>query len=194
MPLLWVVAGPNGSGKSTFATRVLQPETGLPFINADLIAARTWPGHEEAHGYEAAALAQQQREGLLAQRVSFITETVFSHASKNVLVADALAGGYLVYLDVMMVPVDVTVRRVAERVATGGHTVPEEKIRARYDRLHALIARARDHCDRTRFFDNSSAENAFRLVATYRRGHPIGTPDWPRWAPPVYVGADDSGR
>ena len=47
--MLSVVAGPNGSGKSTFVHTVLGPVTGLPFINADEIAAALWPGEEEAH-------------------------------------------------------------------------------------------------------------------------------------------------
>lgn len=46
MPILHLLAGPNGSGKTTYVERVL--DLGLPFINADAIAARLWPGKKKA--------------------------------------------------------------------------------------------------------------------------------------------------
>lgn len=58
-----------------------------------------------------------------------------SHPSKVQLVADAAEAGYLVHLHVIMVPVELTVQRVRERVRRGGHDVPESKIRDRYERL-----------------------------------------------------------
>ena len=47
-PVLHLVAGPNGAGKTTFHDRVLAPATSLPFVNADHLAARHWPGDEAA--------------------------------------------------------------------------------------------------------------------------------------------------
>jgi len=38
VPLLHLLAGPNGSGKTTFKAYVLQPVTGLPFMNDDVVA------------------------------------------------------------------------------------------------------------------------------------------------------------
>ncbi|MEI2774610.1 MAG: zeta toxin family protein [Tetrasphaera sp.] len=105
-PVLHLLAGPNGAGKSTLATRVLLPRTHLPFVNADILAAR-WPGEEVEHAYEAAELAAEQRDQLLAQRASFIAATVFSHPSKVDLVRRARVAGYLVHLQVVMVPVEV---------------------------------------------------------------------------------------
>ncbi len=163
MPLLHLVAGPNGSGKSTYVTRLLQPVTHLPFVNADVIAA--------------------ERAQLLADAKSFIAETVFSHPSKLDLVDDAIARGHLVHVHVMLVPVEVSVNRVAERVRDGGHDVPEQKIRERYARLWDLIVRARSAADRTEFFDNSTARHPFRRVAVYEHGLLLGEPDWPSWAP-----------
>jgi predicted ABC-type ATPase len=120
---------------------------------------------------------------LLADAKSFITETVFSHPSKVDLVDDTIARGYLVHLHVILLPVDVAVRRVAERVRYGGHDVPEQKIRERYARLWDLLVRARYAADRTAFFDNSSAQDAFRRVAVFERGLITGQPDWPAWTP-----------
>lgn len=183
MPVLHVLAGPNGSGKSSYVARVLHPATHLPFINADAIAAERWPQAQAQHAYDASRAAAQARERLVADRKSFITETVFSHPSKLRLVAAAAARGYLVHLHVMLIPVDVAVSRVAERVRDGGHDVPEQKIRERYARLWGLVASAREVADRTEFFDNSTASRPFRLVAAYEHGGLIGDAAWPRWTP-----------
>ncbi|WP_435746816.1 AAA family ATPase [Microbacterium sp. PMB16] len=183
MPLLHLLAGPNGSGKSTYVDRILEPVTGLPFVNADLIAAERWPSAPAEHAYEASQIAADARIELLIAQRSFITETVFSHPSKVDLVAEAVGRGYLVQLHVMLLPVDVSVARVAERVRAGGHDVPERKIRERHARLWDLIAQARRVADRTEFFDNSTARAPFRLVATYEHGTPVGAVEWPAWTP-----------
>lgn len=182
-PVLHVLAGPNGSGKSTFVCEVLGPVTNLPFINADEIAERHWPGRAHEHAYDASAAAATARDQAIADRRSVITETVFSHPSKVDLVKQGLAAGYLVELHVMLVPEDLAVARVAHRVAAGGHTVPEDKVRQRYRRLWDLIVQARRIADRATFYDNTSSK-PFRLVAIYERGRPVGTPAWPTWAPP----------
>lgn len=192
-PVLHVLAGPNGSGKSTFAHRVLQPATGLPFINADEIAAVRWPGEELEHAYAASSAAAKARMERFDARGSFITETVFSHPSKVDLVRRAVASAYLVTLHVMLVPLEVTLRRVEHRIARGGHAVPPDKIRERYERLWPLVADARTHADRTLFYDNGRADTPFRQVATYERGRLVGRPLWPRWTPPVLVDAPAAG-
>jgi predicted ABC-type ATPase len=182
-PVLHVLAGPNGSGKSTFVAQVLGPVTHLPFINADEIARERWPGHEQERAYDASTAAAQAREQSIADRRSFITETVFSHASKVDLVRQGLQAGYLVELHVMLVPEDLAVARVAHRIVLGGHTVPEDKVRQRYRRLWWLVLQARQLVDRATFYDNTTASRAFRTVAVYERGRPVGTPAWPTWAP-----------
>ena len=184
-PVLHVLAGPNGSGKSTFVARVLQPLTHLPCVNADEIAAERWPGEELEHAYQASRAAAELRRRMLARGESFITETVFSHHSKVALVTQAVALGYLVNLHVMLVPADLAVARVAERVRRGGHQVPEQKIRERYARLLKLIVEARALADRSTFYDNSRAKRPFRVVATFERGRLVGEADWPAWTPTV---------
>ncbi len=182
-PILHLLAGPNGAGKSTLATRVLQPRTHLPFINADVIAADRWPGAEAEHAYEAAQVAEAARQQLIRAREPFITETVFSHRSKVDLTAQASERGYLVQLHVVMVPVEVTLGRIEHRVRHGGHDVPEHKVRERYERLWSLIAEARDIADRTTFYDNENDRHPFRVVALYEHGRPVRDPEWPLWVP-----------
>lgn len=185
-PVLHLLAGSNGAGKSTLAQEILIPRTHLPFVNADLIAERMWPGdrREQARrATEVSQLAAQERVRLMMRQASFITETVFSHPSKLDLVRQAQLVGYTVSLHIVMVPADLAVERVADRVAYGGHTVPEEKIRERYARLWELVAQARQLADRADFYDNSSLDAPFRRIATYEYGQPVGRPRWPDWAP-----------
>jgi predicted ABC-type ATPase len=182
-PVLHLVAGPNGAGKTTLATRVIAPVTHLPFVNADVIAAERWPLAQAEHAYDASQAAAQVRQELIASRASFISETVFSHPSKLVLIRDAQEAGYHVTLHVVLVPEDTTVARVNDRVRRGGHTVPEEKIRQRYQRMWDLVVQGRALAHRTYVYDNSRAARPLRLIASYEHGRPVGTAGWPDWAP-----------
>lgn len=162
-PVLHLVAGPNGAGKSTLVSRVLSPTTRLPFVNADIIAAERWPDAAADHAYEASKIATHIRGDLISRRASFITETVFSHASKVELVDLAVARGYLVHLHTIMVPVEVSQQR--------------------HERLWELIVAATERADRAVFYDNTRAKTPFRTVATFARGHLIGAASWPAWTP-----------
>lgn len=195
-PVLHLVAGPNGSGKTTLVERVLQPVTHLPFVNADRIASARWPADAISHAYEAARLAETERQRLMLRREAFIAETVFSHESKVVLAEQAEMLGYLVHLHVLLVPVDLAVARVRERVRRGGHDVPETKVRERYERIWPLVAHAAARADRADFYDNSSARAALRRIARVEGGRVIGDAAWPIWTPHPLVRAlaDPDGK
>jgi predicted ABC-type ATPase len=185
-PVLHLLAGSNGAGKSTLAQEILIPRTHLVFVNADLIAERLWPddrAEQARRAPEVSQLAAEERARLMADQVSFITETVFSHPSKLDLLRQAQLIGYTVSLHVVMVPEALAVERVTDRVAYGGHAVPEDKIRGRYGRLWELVAQARHMADRADCYDNSSLDKPFRRVAVYEYGQPVGQPDWPDWTP-----------
>lgn len=183
-PVLHVIAGPNGAGKTTFYARILGPATHLDFVNADVIAADRWPEAVDEHGYEAAELAAADRARRIAARTSFATETVFSHESKVTLLRDAAAAGYPVTLHVVLIPEELAVARVANRVVHGGHPVPEDKVRARFGRLWGHLRHAIEVVDDARVYDNTIAADPFRLVATYSTGRLVGAPQWPSWTPP----------
>jgi predicted ABC-type ATPase len=182
-PDLFVLAGPNGAGKTTFFERILAP-TGLDFINADRIAALRWPGEEQRHAYAAADEAARLRERYLADRRSFVTETVFSHPSKVELVRRAAQAGYRVHLRVVMVPVELAVARVDQRVREGGHAVPVTKIRERHARLWAHVSDAIGLASESRVYDASGQRGRpFIEVARYSLGVVHREPDWPTWTP-----------
>lgn len=182
-PVLHVLAGPNGAGKTTFYEYVLRPATGLPFVNADVIAAQRWPIATAEHGYDASRLAAHERTQRMESRESFVTETVFSHESKLDLLRDARAAGFHVTLHVVLIPEQLAVARVVDRVANGGHHVPEAKVRARFARLWALLRTAIAIADQAFVYDNTSASEPFRLVVSFENGRPTDEPVWPTWTP-----------
>ena len=184
MSRLDLIAGPNGAGKTTLYQRVIRPaRPGLPFVNADLIARDRFPGDESANAYEAAEIAARARQALIDARLDFCTETVFSHASKFDLVTVATGAGYDVVLHVVMIPLELSFRRVAARVAAGGHDVPADKLANRYERLWPLVAVAARHCHRAVFWDNAADNGPFE-VASYRYGTADYPPRWAAWTPP----------
>lgn len=183
MSRLDLIAGPNGAGKTTLYQRVIAPaRPGLPFVNADLIARDRFPGDESANAYEAADIAARARQALIDARLDFCTETVFSHTSKLELVTTATAAGYDVVLQVVMIPLELSSRRVAARVAAGGHDVPSGKLASRYQRLWPLVAAAASHCHRAVFWDNAVDHGPVE-VASYRYGTADYPPRWPAWTP-----------
>lgn len=182
-----LVVGPNGAGKSTFVELLLAPHRpGVTFVNADVIAGQRWPKDPQAHSYDAAQVAARTRTRLLELREPFIAETVFSHPSKLDLLDAASAAGYIVELHVLLVPEELTVHRVAQRVATGGHAVPEDKIRSRYQRLWPLVADAIGRADAARVWDNSRHDGPAE-VALFAAGISIGPCLWPAWTPPALI-------
>jgi predicted ABC-type ATPase len=178
-----LVVGPNGAGKTTFYERIIAPgRAGLPFVNADRIAADRFPGQEAEQAYAAAEIAARARDALIAARIDFCAETVFSHESKVDLVTAATIAGYDVVLHVMMIPLELSAPRVAARVVSGGHDVPVDKLTSRYTRVWPLIVAALPYCHRVAFYDNARDDGPSE-VASFRYGIPDYTPRWPDWTP-----------
>jgi len=183
MDRLDLVVGPNGAGKSTFIALTLAPL--LPaslVVNADEIARQRWPDDPASHAYDAAQIAADTRAKLIELGRSFIAETVFSHPSKLDLIHTAHHAGFTVVVHVLLIPEDLAVERVRNRVRAGGHDVPESKIRQRHRRLWAPVAEAVAASDSATVYDNSRLRGP-RIVARLSGGLPIGSPDWPAWAP-----------
>lgn len=183
MSRLDLIAGPNGAGKTTLYELAIAPERpGSPFVNADRIAADRFPGNEVERAYEASEIATRARDALIAARIDFCTETVFSHASKADLVEIASIAGYDVVLHVVMIPLMLSAPRVAARVASGGHSVPADKLASRYERIWPNVATTVPRCRRAIFYDNS-ADGGPLEVAALRFGVADYAPRWPAWTP-----------
>ncbi len=192
-PILLVIAGPNGAGKSTFHNLFISA-LGLPFVNADRIAqsqSRTKKLSGE-FSYEAAKIADAERRLLLADGKSFCMETVFSDPAGDKLkfLRTALKAGYSVILVFIGLECpELSLARVIQRVAGGGHDVPDDKLRERFPRSLENLRKALSFVGHAFLFDNSSYKIPFRPVAIWKSGklqesfQPI-----PKWALPFLPG------
>jgi predicted ABC-type ATPase len=176
-----LLAGPNGAGKST-SSPLLVPAR-CAFLNADVIAARlTQEGHPAA-GLDIAAgravLAEMRR--LVGVGGSFCVETNLAGRGLVQTVHSWQAAGYVVWLYfVALRSPELAVARVAERVAGGGHYVPDEVVRRRWKAgLRALFDVYVDAVDEWSLVDNS--EN-FAVPVARGGGGALEIADAARWA------------
>ena len=185
---LWLLAGGNGAGKSTFYRLFLQ-DTGISFINADLIAKQIAPINPEEKSYEAAAIAEKIRFSFLKKGVSFCFETVFSHPSKIDFVAEAKSLGYqimLVYIHLQ--PLELNLARVSQQVSEGGHSVLEEKVLTWIPRTVNNVHDVLPLVDIAQIYDNSSLQKPFKPIARLTKGDvEIQMNPLPEWAKAILV-------
>jgi len=166
-PIVVAIAGPNGAGKTTFYHAHLKP-AGLRFVNADVVSREL-----TMDPYEAARVAAELRDTLVASRESFVFETVFSDpvGDKLAFLQKAATSGYAVVLCFVGVSgPDVSDMRVAMRVSQGGHDVPAAKLVSRFPRTLANLRRAIASLPHVLVFDNDDLAHPFRLVAEFENG------------------------
>ncbi len=131
---LYIISGCNGAGKTTASYTVL-PEVlhCKEFVNADEIARGLSPFNPESVAIEAVRLMLQRIEDLLVKDESFSIETTLATKSYINLVRRAQVKGYTVRLLFFWLnSPELALQRIAERVAKGGHNVPEPIVRRRY--------------------------------------------------------------
>jgi predicted ABC-type ATPase len=129
------------------------------FASANMVNSLLTAPKESCDAYVAAAIADLIRERLLIAGKSFSFETVMSHPSKVEFFARAHGAGYRTYLYFVATETpDLNARRVENRAELGGHNVPVEKIRERYERSLQLVSAALRHAYRAYIFDNSGAD------------------------------------
>jgi len=188
-PTMYMIAGPNGAGKSTlYETRIKPRTTGIPFINADIIQKEELRDPDVSASYKAAQIAEQRRKEHLKTGKSFVAESVFSHESKLDLIHEAKAAGFRIkFFHVNLRSPNLSVKRVESRVKEGGHPVPEQKIRDRYERNQALIRSAVTLSDTAYIFDNSKMNQPQTFVMKLQNGQvtKLGE-NLPAWARALY--------
>ena len=186
---LWVLAGGNGAGKTTFYNLFLAPK-GIKLVNADIIAKAISPENPENVSYAAAIVAEQIREKLLQQDISFCFETVFSHVSKIDFVANARAQGYeIILVYIHLDTSELNEARVYQRVTEGGHHVPVDKIHSRIPRTMQHIGAVLPLVNEARLLDNSYRDNPFQQIAWVKRGRRQWINDpLPYWAEEILRG------
>ena len=129
-----IIAGPNGAGKTTFAKNFLPQEAHtFRFINADLIAAGLAPFNPESVAFKAARLMLNELDEYTKAGESFAFETTLSGTHYLQRIQEWKDLGYAIKLwFIALSSPELAISRVVERVAQGGHNIPEEVIRRRY--------------------------------------------------------------
>jgi predicted ABC-type ATPase len=161
-----IIAGPNGAGKTTFAREFLPREAGCPdFINVDLIAAGLSPFDPDKAALRAAKLMLAEVHRRASKGESFAFETTLSGRNYARMIPRWRAAGYHVKLIFLSLPsVELALARIATRVAQGGHSVPEEVVRRRFEsglrNFHAIY---KSLANSWMLYDNSGATP--RLIA-----------------------------
>ena len=131
-----VLGGPNGAGKTTVAPRLLRGTLRVDeFVNADTLAAGLSAFAPEGAAFEAGRIMLARLDVLARHRVSFAFESTLASRSHAVRLAALRRRGYSTHVVYLWLPsVELAVARVQARVKVGGHDVPEEAIRRRYER------------------------------------------------------------
>ena len=133
-PICYIIAGPNGAGKTTFAMWYLPRVAGcVEFVNADSIARGLSPLNEQSVEMQAGRLFLERIRHLCRDHRAFAMETTLSGRGYAGLLRGLKQGGYRIELNYLWIPsAEFSARRVASRVANGGHSIPAEAIARRY--------------------------------------------------------------
>lgn len=161
-PEIVVIAGPNGSGKSTYTEYILGSsqfvDDTFQYINADDI--------QTAIGctpLDAAKEATALREKALSEKRNFAFETVLSTRRNLDLLIKAKNEGYFIRCFYFLTTsYTINIQRVESRVSEGGHSVPNDKIKSRYEKSLALLPELISVCDSINIWDNTT-EHPYRI-------------------------------
>jgi len=133
-PTVAVLAGINGAGKTTASRDILTNVLRIPvFVNADAIARGLNAFNVDSEAAKAGRVMLEHLRELAVARRSFAFETTLSGRTYASWLASLRATGDEVQLLYYWLDsAEAAINRVAERVRSGGHHVPDETIRRRY--------------------------------------------------------------
>jgi predicted ABC-type ATPase len=160
-PVVIVIAGPNGAGKSTAAPTLLHGALGVTeFVNADTIAGGLSAFNSEGVALAAGRVMLARLKTLARSRESFAFETTLASRSFAPWLAELKAAGYSVHVFFLwLASADLALKRVAERVAIGGHNVPAATVRRRHRAgIRNFFALYKPLASTWRFYDASGQE------------------------------------
>jgi predicted ABC-type ATPase len=157
-PKILVLAGVNGAGKSSLGGKIIR-RSGLDYFNPDEAARRiqvtTGCGIREANGL-AWAEGKHRLESAIQRRLNYAFEsTLAGRTIPSLLVAASRSEIEVLVWFVGLSTPEQHIARVRARVAEGGHDIPEEMIRSRWDVSRRNIIALLPHLTELRLFDNS---------------------------------------
>jgi predicted ABC-type ATPase len=155
----------------------------MPVINPDDIAAALpRRGDGSLDELRAGRQALRERQQMLDAGSSFAVETTMSGNNPLRFMSEASERGYmltLVYVGIGSAAL--SIQRVRDRVAAGGHDVPIDAILRRYPDTMAKLATALVMVDRAYIIDNSQTRQ--RLLIKIEGGRVCNlAEDMPAWA------------
>ncbi len=135
-PGVVVLGGPNGAGKSTAAPRLLRGSLKVEeFVNADTLAQGLSLFRPQDVAMDAGRITLARLDALESQGRSFAFEATLASQGLARRLERLKGRGYLVHIVYLWLPdVELALARVAERVRAGGHDVPADAVRRRFDR------------------------------------------------------------
>ena len=202
-PRIYVLAGVNGGGKSSIGGAALR-DSGAKYYNPDetaraLMAARPGLTLAEANA-EAWRIGRTLLERAIQEHLDFSFETTLGGNTVARLLEEAAKSGIdVVVWYVGLESPELHIERVAARVRRGGHAIPEDVIRKRYERSRLNLIQLLPSLAALRVYDNSRhAEPEAgglpepRLVLHLVEGQIVGPEDLsetPGWAKPIVAAA-----
>lgn len=176
MKIYTIVGGVNGVGKSSF-TGVLKSRTTDLGVIVDVDKITAQMGGKALEGGKRAIRIM---EDCIRDGVSFTQETTLSgHRPKAAAKRAKEAGYYIRLYYVGLDTAEESKRRIANRVARGGHDIDEADVERRFAGRWEALRAVLPFCDEAAFYDN---DNGFVEVAAYRNGELILEGDHrPRW-------------
>jgi predicted ABC-type ATPase len=202
-PTISVLAGVNGAGKSSIAGEFLR-KAGDAFFNPDTVAQQIRTLHPDISLTLANAHAWQIGKSLLEQAIAggrdYRFETTLGGRTIAQLLEKAARSGHRLRIWFCgLASPELHLRRVQSRVALGGHDIPEDKIRERWNRSRENLVRLLPLIDHLRVYDNSKDTDPAEglkpepvLLLEMKRGKitaPADLSGAPEWAKPVIAAA-----
>ncbi len=166
MKNVYIIAGPNGSGKTTFAKTFLPQYVKCDrFINADLIAAGLSPFSPEQVAIKSGKLVLEQIKEYAENNVDFGFETTMSGVTYLKYFKMLKEKGYSINIFFLWInSAQLAIARVKDRVVAGGHNVPIEDIKRRFERsVNKFFYEYRLLADKWILFNN--AETIPKIIA-----------------------------
>jgi predicted ABC-type ATPase len=202
-----VLAGTNGAGKSSIMGAMFL-EQGAEYFNPDEAAKRISSANPGMTQAQANGVAWHQGRRLLErairERLDFAFETTLGGDTISRLLGFALRAGIEVRVwYVGLETAELHIRRVRARVSRGGHDIPDQTVRKRFDRSRYNLIQLLPKLTELRVFDNSEEADPHaglypepKLILHLDRGRLI---EWcdpggvPNWAKPILLSAMKRG-
>lgn len=157
-PVLYVLAGVNGAGKSSIGGHLLERD-GLTWFNPDTFArelrAATGCDQEMANSH-AWQEGMRRLDEAIAQGLNHAFETTLGGRTVTAKIMEATKTHDVLIWFCGLSSAELHIARVNARVASGGHPIPEGRIRERYPLAQLNLIKLMPHVAYIQVYDNST--------------------------------------